>query len=692
MPNFFNVKKFSFSVFIFLLSFGIATSESFAFTFEQPIKAYRFNFTQEKITNFINITLNSENNAPLYEDEIGYGFVRQTCAIPPREVHPEKIYSDAEGFKTVELKFFQEENNETSNYNNYGMAFRIKAAPGAYKIVVELNSDFDDTIVSVSGMQGTKIKNEGFWDAAKLVPIDNVAILDGNQWKYNFVNGRDVIDIEIEPNKTNVPVGIKTIVLTSIRKTVKNSKPTIFTLGDSTVKTYTYNEIPMSGWGQVFDDMFNTDKVNVINYSMGGRSFKSAYYEGRLNDILLKGKPGDIVLLQSGHNDESTDENSRFGRGNTEETYSEYIREVYLPSVKSVGMIPVFVTPMSRINANAEPGYVYSDSFTNRKFPAIMRALSNELNYALIDLNSRSVEYYNELGVEGTTAVYMSIEAGETPGMNKNKSYANGHVQNKIDGTHFKEALSKQFSRIITEEIYHLYKNRDYAGYKMYIHLKKDVKKALQYRDWSTVFPEVCHDTITGPGSYYRNQIEKLVQLGSMKKDENGNFNPDKIITVNEYIDAVSILLNIDKSIFNNYEDKDLTREVMACILYDAYYAAFTEAPGYLTDFNGTSITPFDPDYNPYQSPETRGIMYYPIVSYQQLEDTYLVDSSLTATVENAYKLGLIRSENGIMRGKIVNGTLFEPQRTVTRSKASKSLYFIWALSMPLTNENNVSH
>ena len=60
----------------------------------------------------------------------------------------------------------------------------------------------------------------------------------------------------------------------------------------------------MSGWGQVFDRLFDTSKINIVNYSMGGRSLKTMYQEGRLNDVLMTGHKGDFVLVQSGHNDE----------------------------------------------------------------------------------------------------------------------------------------------------------------------------------------------------------------------------------------------------------------------------------------------------------------------------------------------------------------------------------------------------
>ena len=53
----------------------------------------------------------------------------------------------------------------------------------------------------------------------------------------------------------------------------------------------------------------------------------------------------------------------------------------------------------------------------------------------------------------------MSIEAGETPAKSNSGSYANGHPQLKIDGTHMKEALTKQYARFIVTDLAKLEKD-----------------------------------------------------------------------------------------------------------------------------------------------------------------------------------------------------------------------------------------
>ncbi|URZ05141.1 GDSL-type esterase/lipase family protein [Clostridium felsineum] len=652
--------------------------------------SYKFNFTNKSKNGYTSVP-----GVTIYNDSTGYGFVNKTNAFPARDVHTSQIVSTSNGFQITEPSFQVDASDPKNNYNNYGMDFRIKAPAGAYKVHVKTTSDTKDTTVAISGMNTSRLLKGGSWDMAGLVPIKNIVSAKGNEWTYNYVNGQNYMDIEIEPNNVNVPVGIQEIALEPIapKKNTDRSIPTIFELGDSTVTSYDFDQAPMSSWGELLNNMFDLKKVNVINYSAGGRSLKNMYFEGRLNDILLTGKEGDYVLVQSGHNDEVTDENVRWGRGATEEQYEAYLRNVFVPAIKSRGMIPVFVTPMSRIKSDAKPGYTYVNSFVKRKFPDIMKKVGADMGVNVLDLNSESVKYYNELGVEGTTAVFMSIEAGETPGKTNEGSYANGHPANKVDGTHYKEALAKQFARIVATEFSKRAKEGNNDAARVVSYMKANVKDAIKSGNWDKVFPEIAKDTVKGEGAYYRNQIEKLIQLGVLSKDANGNFNPKNTITVKQYVAAINKTMKLNKNVLSKYNSSSiLTREVMGAILDDAYHSKFSEKPKYMTDYNGKTVVPGDPNYDPNLDSGAKGVMYYPIISYEQLKDTSSISAQYVDKIKDAYNLGLIRSENGIARGKMQDGNLFEPAVQVTREKAAKTLYFMWVMSNDVNDLDDLSH
>ncbi|WP_207221135.1 GDSL-type esterase/lipase family protein [Pseudoduganella lutea] len=647
----------------------------------------RFDFTGRPAPGAVAVKWNG--HAPLYDAAAGHGFVNQTAALPVRPVHTEGIRCGSDGCTITEAVI--DANAATDHYNNFGMAFRIKAPAGAYAVKVRTTSDAADTTVSITGMQTSRLVSPGFWDAASLMPNGTRVTAQGRDWSYRYVNGRDFIDIEIEPKKAGVPVGVAEIVLAPIapQQRAAGERPALFTLGDSTVKTYTFDEAPMSGWGQVFDSLFDPAKVKVLNYSMGGRSFRNAYAEGRLNDLLMAGRVGDVVMIQFGHNDESTDEAKRYGRGATEAMYEEMIRSVYLPAIRARGMVPVFVTPMSRVNGTQKAGEPYVNSFSKRRFPDLMKKLGAELGVTVVDLNARSVAYYNAAGVDAITAMVMSIEAGETPGKTNDGSYANGHPANKIDGTHYKEALSKQYARLVVTELARLAAAGDKVAAGIVAQLDGDVRAAVAANDWSAIYPEIANDIAGGDGAYYRNQIEKLLQLGALRKDAQGNFSPQSPMAAGEFVAALKKVMALPDAARPRYTDGPLTRETMGAILHDAYHAKFTAKPAYMTDYNGKTILPGSPGYDPNLDSGAQGAMYYPLVRWAQLEDTAAVLPAYVAKLRDAYELGLIRSEAGIARGRMANGRLLEPKAVVTRAKAAKALYFMWVLAQPPKGEND---
>lgn len=647
----------------------------------------RFDFTGRAAAGAV--AARPDGGAPLYDAATGYGFVGQTAALPARPVHTQGIRCGGDGCTITEGSI--DPNAATDHYNNFGMAFRIRAAPGAYAVKVRTTSDAADTVVSITGMQTSRLTSSVFWDAAGLIPNATRVTAHGRDWSYRYVNGRDFIDIEIEPAKAGVPVGVSEIVLTPIPPQARaaGAPPILFTLGDSTVKSYTFDEAPMSGWGQVFDSLFDPAKVKVLNYSMGGRSFRNAYAEGRLNDLLLAGRVGDVVMIQFGHNDESADETRRYGRGATEAMYAEMIREVYVPAIRARGMVPVFVTPMSRVNGTQKPGEPYVNSFGKRHFPEVMKKLGAELGVPVVDLNARSVAYYNAAGVEAVTAMVMSIEAGETPGKTNDGSYANGHPANKIDGTHYKESLSKQYARLVVTELARLAAQGDKVAAGIVAQLDGKVRQAVAANDWSGIYPEIAADIARGDGAYYRNQVEKLLQLGVLRKDGQGNFRPRETMRTGEFTTALARLMGLPAAALPGYADGPLTRETMGAILHYAYHAKFRARPAYMTDYNGKTVLPGSPGYDPNLDTGAQGAMYYPLVRWTQLQDTAAVAPAYADKVRDAYELGLIRAEAGIARGRMVNGRLLEPTLQVTREKAAKALYFMWVLAQPPKAEND---
>jgi lysophospholipase L1-like esterase len=79
------------------------------------------------------------------------------------------------------------------------------------------------------------------------------------------------------------------------------SLPTLFLVGDSTVKSGGLRG--MIGWGERIAPFFDPRKINVVNAAIGGRSSRTYFTEGRWDKVRDQLKPGDVVLIQFGHND-----------------------------------------------------------------------------------------------------------------------------------------------------------------------------------------------------------------------------------------------------------------------------------------------------------------------------------------------------------------------------------------------------
>lgn len=676
------------------------------------------------MNNVFHMSFYDRKDVPLYNKNNGYGFIDKTSMSYQRSLSITDLYTSKEGIcmnQGIDSMFWENVNH----YDYGGMAFRVDLGlPGSYKIEIEIIPNLHPVMISISGMDAKRLIDNTPWDAAGLVTKNNNARWCQNTWSFEYVSGNGFVEVEIEPEFptnqkpefTSANIGIKSIRITPTFSTTPalskdgiassgktgdiraNDKTTIITLGDSTVKSYIYEESIMSGWGQMFDELFDQSQVNVINYSMGGRSLANMYREGRFNEVLLRLKPGDFLLLQSGHNDESTGElnglEARYGRGNSRETYIDWLTHFYIPAIKSRGINPIFVTPMTRVNMDKTEGKtIVFDGFANSKspnkdFPSYMKEVAAIYNIPVIDLYEESMKYLKSIGSLATKAIFLSVEAGETPSKTNSGSFANGNPSGNCDGTHFKEALSKQWARIVAEGLVKL--NLEPSKY-----LKEVVKEGIRTNDWSGVYPEIPKDTETGKGSYYRNQIEALIKRGILSKDEKGNFNPYDDMNEGNFIKALYSMWELPISGLS-YKDVALTREVMASIIIDAYELKFGRKedgtfvkPKYMTDYNGVNVSPEDVNYDPNLIGESA--MYYPLVGWGALLDKEQIRLEYYDKCKTAYELGLIRSEDGILRGKVKNGLLLEPKKIVSREKAAKALYFLMTLPYDIKKENHRS-
>lgn len=552
---------------------------------EMPIQSSAPSSTNRPLDETVVIDFTTMTSVPVYSKEDGQGFISKSNAIMPagyeREVAPtDKIAISSEGAKITEsdgLYLHNKTNNDDGDDYNYGgLIYRIDTgAAGAYHLEVEITGTSSNTRVAPTGMDGSDLTKTSNWDNANMVPRTVSAVWSNNIWSYDFATGEDFIEIEIEPSTLPTAsdpqtVGVKKITITPIEINKKENKPTIHILGDSTQKTYTFNET-ISSWGQTLGNYFDKSKVNVINYSMGGRAMKSNYTEGRFDEVLIRGRQGDFVFIHSAHNDETVSTN-RFSRGAgsvkddlaaNNENYNRWL-DMYVEAIKARGMIPVLVTAMPRTGSGRYSESDLKPNGFNPDSPGNMRAkAASDSSVGLVELYEGAKEYIDSLDPKEVNYIYNMIEAGETPANNS----ANGA---NSDGTHYRESAAKQWCRIMLQSIYDqsvasedIYTDRDIMK-ELVSYMPQEVVDAAKTGDWSAVFPEMALD-VSAVGVvpeaqkqaeenyYYRTSIEKALQLGLLHKDSSNLFKPTQTITVGEFARGIEKAFGLEENSLTSY-------------------------------------------------------------------------------------------------------------------------------------------
>lgn len=178
--------------------------------------------------------------------------------------------------------------------------------------------------------------------------------------------------------------------------------PTIFLLGDSTVSDQPGE--PYNSWGQMLPRFFGPT-VAVSNHAQSGETYRDSLARRRIDKILSMMRPGDLLLMQFGHNDQKQ---IKDGDSGPFTTYKAEIK-AHVDMARARGGLPVIVSPVER-RAFDEAGRV-KPSLTD--YAEAARQSARELDVPFIDLNAMSKTLYAALGVEGSKAAFASPAPGK---------------------------------------------------------------------------------------------------------------------------------------------------------------------------------------------------------------------------------------------------------------------------------------
>lgn len=205
--------------------------------------------------------------------------------------------------------------------------------------------------------------------------------------------------------------------------------PDLYVIGDSTVED---NTPPFRGWGWALREMVN-ENVRVFNHAVSGRSTKSFLHEGRFEAVKAAMQPGDVLLIQFGHNDEKDDEERH-----TDPDASFLANlNAFCDGAVSCGAAPVLITPVCRRFFVGHTSLLY----THGEYAAAVRRLAAMRCLPLCDLKAMSRRLYLELGEDKTAELFVRIPSGVHP------DFPDGHE----DMTHFNEEGARRIARLIAE-------------------------------------------------------------------------------------------------------------------------------------------------------------------------------------------------------------------------------------------------
>ncbi len=202
----------------------------------------------------------------------------------------------------------------------------------------------------------------------------------------------------------------------------KKEKPTVFTIGDSTVKNGSgIGDYGKWGWGDPIVQYFDTTQVKVENYARGGTSSRSYRTLGLWKPVLDKIQKGDFVLMQFGHNDNGplndksrargtikgiSDEtveidNMLTGKYEVVHSYGWYMTQ-YIKEIKAKGATPIVMSPIPRNDwvDNKVPR-------NDQSYGLWAKQVAEKEGVLFIDLNLKMVNAMNKLGEENVTDVHF---------------------------------------------------------------------------------------------------------------------------------------------------------------------------------------------------------------------------------------------------------------------------------------------
>ena len=174
----------------------------------------------------------------------------------------------------------------------------------------------------------------------------------------------------------------------------------IYYIGDSTVQFNKIDTYPQTGMSQVLS-LFTAEGVAVHPHGKNGRSTKSFLEEGRFEPVRQELSPGDVLLIQFGHNDEKIQDPTRYTEAFG--AYQDNLR-YFIAEAQKKGAHPVLITPIARRLFAADGTFLPG---SHGDYPEAVRQVGIQETVPVADLTSVTESFLARLGDEASRPLFV---------------------------------------------------------------------------------------------------------------------------------------------------------------------------------------------------------------------------------------------------------------------------------------------
>lgn len=177
----------------------------------------------------------------------------------------------------------------------------------------------------------------------------------------------------------------------------------IITLGDSTMQDNNFKKFPQTGWPQALP-RFVKKNVEILNFAANGKSTKNFISLGLFDKALELIVPGDLVLIEFGHNDQKYEDQNRFT-----EPFKDYqfnLENMVNACTKKQANVILLTSITERIFKNGQLVECHGD------YPRAVKELATKLNIPCIDMYQLTRTEVSRYGSEKSKSLYMNFESG----------------------------------------------------------------------------------------------------------------------------------------------------------------------------------------------------------------------------------------------------------------------------------------